>query len=313
MFKIVLTGPESTGKTTLAAQLAEHFGTVWVPEFARAYLDGLNRPYRQDDLLEIARGQIAQERDFLKKAKELLFFDTSLEVVKVWSEFRYGNCDPWILEQLEHGLHDLYLLCSPDLAWTFDPQREHPQSRDALFEIYRKDLTQLNVPFFELRGLGEERLRNAVAIVEDFLKNKGYNRKAPALSTHPLLLFDGVCNLCNASVQWVIRRDPQAVFRFASLQSETGQMLLRKFKLPADELNTVVLVTGEKIFTRSDVLLQLFKILGGRWNLLRIFSVLPRPVRNAVYDWIAKNRYRWFGKKEACWLPTPDLKERFLD
>ena len=131
-------------------------------------------------------------------------------------------------------------------------------------------------------------------------------------SASPVLLFDGVCNLCNASVQWVIERDPEGFFRFASLQSDAGQAFLKKFNLPADELNTVVLVDGEKAYTRSDVPLRIFKKLGGWWSLLQVFFVVPRPIRNAVYDWIAKNRYRWFGKKEACWLPTPELKGRFL-
>lgn len=128
----------------------------------------------------------------------------------------------------------------------------------------------------------------------------------------PVLLFDGVCNLCNASVQWVIRHDPKAIFRFASLQSEAGQALLQKFNLPTDELNTVVLVDGGKVHTRSDVPIQVGKKLGGWWYLLQMFFIIPRPLRNAVYDWIARNRYRWFGKKEECWLPTPELRVRFL-
>lgn len=129
---------------------------------------------------------------------------------------------------------------------------------------------------------------------------------------HPILLFDGVCNLCNASVQWVIERDPHAKFRFASLQSETGQALLEQYKLPTDELNTVVLIDNEKAYTHSDVPLRIIGKLGGAWSLLSVFWIVPRPLRNAVYDWIASNRYRWFGKKEACWLPTPALKARFL-
>lgn len=131
-------------------------------------------------------------------------------------------------------------------------------------------------------------------------------------SQHPILLFDGVCNLCNDSVQWVIRHDPTAKFRFASLQSETGQTLLRQHQLPTDEINTVVLIDGETAYTRSDVPLRIFAKIGGVWPLLSVFWVVPRPLRNAVYNWIASNRYCWFGKKEACWLPTPDLKARFL-
>lgn len=128
----------------------------------------------------------------------------------------------------------------------------------------------------------------------------------------PVLLFDGVCNLCNATVQFVIRQDPEGIFQFASLQSEAGQAFLKKFKLPTDELNTVVLVDDDKAYTRSDVVLQISKKLGGWWRLMQLFYIVPRPVRNVVYDWIARNRYRWFGKKDECWLPTPELKRRFL-
>jgi predicted DCC family thiol-disulfide oxidoreductase YuxK len=113
-------------------------------------------------------------------------------------------------------------------------------------------------------------------------------------------------------VQWVIRRDGEGIFRFASLQSEAGQDILRKFNLPLHELNTVVLVEGEKVYTQSDVPLHIFGKLGGWWRLMQVFSVVPRPLRNAVYNWIARNRYAWFGKSETCWLPTPVLKKRFL-
>ncbi len=169
MQKIVLTGPESTGKTTLAQLLAAHFGTVWVPEFARGYLEGLGRPYGPDDLLEIADGQIAQEESFSKKNTGLLFLDTSLEVVKVWSEYRFGSCHPRILEHWSRRRHELYLLCRPDLPWTFDPLRENPGDRDVLFEIYRAELLSLGVVFQELSGQGEDRFQNALRVVNDFL------------------------------------------------------------------------------------------------------------------------------------------------
>lgn len=129
---------------------------------------------------------------------------------------------------------------------------------------------------------------------------------------HPVLLFDGVCNLCNGSVQWVIRHDPEGRIRFASLQSEAGQQLLQKHHLPTNEMNTVVMVDADKAYTRSDVPLLIFKKLGGWWSILSFLRFIPRFIRNAIYDWIAKNRYRWFGKQEACWLPTPELKGRFL-
>ena len=168
MKKIVLTGPESSGKTTLAAQLAEAFGTVWVPEFARQYLDGLGRPYSAADLLEIARGQVALEDEMAAQANGLLFLDTSLEVLKIWSVIRFGQCADWTLEQLQLRLPDHYLLCLPDLPWVADPQRENPDNRDELLGIYRRELTSLGVPFSEVSGNGELRFENAMNAVNLF-------------------------------------------------------------------------------------------------------------------------------------------------
>lgn len=128
----------------------------------------------------------------------------------------------------------------------------------------------------------------------------------------PVLLFDGVCNLCNGSVQWVLMHDAKAQFRFAALQSDTGQMLLRQFGLAPAQLDTVVLVAGDRVFLRSDAPLEIVRRLGGGWALLYVFKVLPRPLRNAVYDWVARHRYRWFGRQETCMLPRPEWKGRFV-
>lgn len=127
------------------------------------------------------------------------------------------------------------------------------------------------------------------------------------------MLFDGVCNLCNASVQWVLKHDRKGVFRFASLQSKTGQELLTAFGFSQENFDTVVLIDGEHVYTRSDAPLEVVRRLGGLWPLLGVFKIIPLAVRNAVYDWIARNRYRWFGKREACMLPRPEWKDRFLD
>jgi len=132
-------------------------------------------------------------------------------------------------------------------------------------------------------------------------------------SDQSVLLFDGVCNLCNGFVQFLIKRDPGRRFRYASLQSKTGRSLLVAVGLPVDEINTVVLIENGKAYTRSDVALRASKHMRGTWPLLRVFYLIPRPIRNVIYDWIARNRYRWFGKREACMVPTPELKTLFLD
>ena len=165
---IVITGPESTGKSTLAAQLAAHFNTQWVPEYARTYIDQLDRPYVEKDLLEIAKGQFDAERKIAQQAESPVFLDTSLEVIKIWSEKKYGRCHSWIIEKLKTNPHDLYLLCQPDIPWQFDPQREHPQEREQLFNLYHQELTEQNTNFVLISGLKEKRLINALQYVEPY-------------------------------------------------------------------------------------------------------------------------------------------------
>jgi len=134
-----------------------------------------------------------------------------------------------------------------------------------------------------------------------------------ASSEHPVILFDGVCNLCTGSVQYVIRHDPKRLFRFASLQSEFGQKILSNHQLPADTFNSFLLLDGKKIYTRSTAALLVAKRLRGVVKLLYAFLIVPKFIRDVVYNIIAKNRYRWFGKKNECWLPTPELKSLFID
>jgi predicted DCC family thiol-disulfide oxidoreductase YuxK len=136
--------------------------------------------------------------------------------------------------------------------------------------------------------------------------------QASANLDHPTLLFDGVCNLCNASVQWVLLRDQKGVFRFTALQSETGQQLLKRAGLSHESFNTVVLVADNQIYTQSDAVLEITRRLGGFWSLLYVFKIIPRFIRNAVYNWVARNRYRWFGRSESCMLPRPEWKGRFV-
>lgn len=160
--KIAIVGPECTGKSDLAQFLAEHYKTVWVPEYARSYIDNLVRPYNQDDLTVIAHGQHRIEEEWLSEANDFLFCDTTLLVIKVWSEFKYGNCKPEILELLKNSVYDLHLLTYIDIPWVYDPQREHPEEREELYEIYLKEIKAMNVPFVEIRGEQEQRRKTAI-------------------------------------------------------------------------------------------------------------------------------------------------------
>lgn len=131
-------------------------------------------------------------------------------------------------------------------------------------------------------------------------------------NSHPVVLFDGVCNLCNRSVQFIIKRDKQAMFRFASLQSAAGQKILQELHLPHDHFNSFTLYHEGKIYTRSDAALRVLAQLKG-WKWTSALGIIPGFIRNAVYNLIARNRYRWFGKKDECMIPTPELRSRFLE
>ncbi|EAY27093.1 thiol-disulfide oxidoreductase DCC family protein [Microscilla marina] len=131
-------------------------------------------------------------------------------------------------------------------------------------------------------------------------------------TTQPIVLFDGVCNLCDDAVQTIIKRDKQEKFLFASLQSEVGQALLRKFNRPVDDLDSFVMIESDTHYIKSTAALRVAREFGGAWRLLYGFIIVPRFIRDAVYDFIAKNRYRWYGKKDECMMPTPELKARFL-
>jgi NadR type nicotinamide-nucleotide adenylyltransferase len=166
LLRMAITGPESTGKSQLAGELAAFYHTVFVPEYARGYIDRLKRPYNLEDILEIAKGQIREEKLMDQKATRLLFCDTELIVTKIWSEVKYGICDPWILQKIEENNYDLFLLCNIDLPWEADPQREHPHMREKLFSLYLDELTERRFPFRVVSGIGKERLKNAIGYVE---------------------------------------------------------------------------------------------------------------------------------------------------
>ncbi len=180
--KIVVIGPESTGKSTLCEQLAEHYKTTWCPEYAREYLLTHGTRYGYEDLLIIARGQIISENKYLKafannlpdkeKAQPAspagrhptLFIDTDMYVMKVWCEYVYGKCHPYILEQIQKRKYDLYLLCNVDLPWVKDELREYPdlETREKLFQIYKNIMQEQAVPWAVISGNYEERLQKAI-------------------------------------------------------------------------------------------------------------------------------------------------------
>ncbi|MED4829387.1 thiol-disulfide oxidoreductase DCC family protein [Bacillus atrophaeus] len=127
-----------------------------------------------------------------------------------------------------------------------------------------------------------------------------------------VLLFDGVCNLCNGAVQFIIKRDPDGLISFSSLQSETGQRLLKLNELPTEHFDSFVFIEDGKVYTKSTAAIKVFRHLRGAWRFSVVLLAVPRPVRNMVYSLIAKNRYKWFGKKNECMLPSPAIKKRFL-
>lgn len=150
--RIAIVGPECTGKTDLARFLANHYQTQWVPEFAREYLEQLNRAYTQEDLVAIAKGQLELEDKLAEQAKDFLFCDTNLIVIKIWSEFKYSSCDPEILTLLRERKYDLHILTDVDLPWEDDPLREHPHKRQELFELYEAELKNNNINFVRIQG-----------------------------------------------------------------------------------------------------------------------------------------------------------------
>ena len=178
--KIVAIGPESTGKSTLCEQLAARYRTSWVPEFAREYLLRHGPSYTYDDLARIARGQIALEDEYALSVsnnadfapylsqdleEKLLFVDTDMYVMKVWSEFVFDRCESFILDQIVQRKYDLYLLCNVDLPWVRDELREYPdlESRERLYRIYKDILVNQDVPWIDIHGSYDERLDRAVA------------------------------------------------------------------------------------------------------------------------------------------------------
>ena len=127
-----------------------------------------------------------------------------------------------------------------------------------------------------------------------------------------IVLFDGVCNFCNSSVQFIIRHDKSKALKFASLQSNTGQELIAKYNIPKD-VDSVIFIENGNAFTKSEAALRIADNFGGVWKMMRILKVIPAFISNLFYDIIARNRYKWFGKKETCMIPSPEIRNRFMD
>lgn len=172
--RIVITGPESSGKTAMARELAGHYDTVWVSEMARPYLtalevDGASAPYNEHDLLRIAHLQLRTEdalaASITADRPQLLFCDTDLITIRIWGEEKYGRSDPWIVQRTEERHYDLWLLCTPDMPWEPDPLRENPHDRDRLFTVYERTLRDLKKPFVVLRGPHAERMTAAIRAI----------------------------------------------------------------------------------------------------------------------------------------------------
>jgi len=172
LIKIAITGPESTGKSMLAQFLADHYRTVWVPEFARVYLLKQNGNYDYEDILNIARGQWKSEKALAKIARKVYFSDTELLVNKIWCDVKFGKCHPWILDHLGMQEYDLYLLMDVDLPWEPDPLREYPDERQFLFDLYENELISRTLNYRIVSGIDDERFKNALGFVEEVLNSE---------------------------------------------------------------------------------------------------------------------------------------------
>jgi len=186
LIKIAVIGPESTGKSTLCELLAQHYNSQWCPEFAREYLLTHGTDYTYDDLLYIAKGQLAMEDEYIQSTVDgrqstvnaqfttchsPLFIDTEMYVMKVWCEFVFGKCHRWILDQIIERKYDLYLLCNTDLPWVKDELREYPdlKTRDQLYQIYKDIMINQSTPWVVITGDYDERLQKAIKAVDQLL------------------------------------------------------------------------------------------------------------------------------------------------
>ncbi len=172
MLKIAVVGPESSGKTTLCEALMVQRQAWMVSEVAREFLGELERPYVEADLLAIAKAQAENEDMVTEEFNGVMVCDTDLITMRIWSEEKYGRCDPWILRQSEERHYDLWLLCKPDIPWEADPLRENPHDRDRLFAVYEGMLKWLEKPYMIIQGDREQRLADASKSIADLLRQQ---------------------------------------------------------------------------------------------------------------------------------------------
>ena len=166
--KIVITGPESSGKTTLLNDINNKWNFTIIPEYARIYIDKLNRPYNYDDILEIAKGQIAlEDNSEYSGGSTLLFADTDLLTLQIWCEYKYNKCHPFIIEKLKINLPDLYLICSPKIPWEFDSQRENPHDRIELYNIHLDKIKKMGISYEIIEGDLFKRLIQSKKILQN--------------------------------------------------------------------------------------------------------------------------------------------------
>lgn len=167
--KVCVIGPECTGKSELSVFLANHYKTCWVPEYARAYLDKLGRPYQDHDLIKISHGQARLEDEWLNDANKIIICDTNLLTIKIWSEHKFSSCSEEILQLIKARTYDLYLLCYIDVPWVEDPQREHPDKREHFWQLYKNEIINSGVPYVEINGDWNTRQAKAIEAIDGII------------------------------------------------------------------------------------------------------------------------------------------------
>ncbi len=167
MIKIAITGPESSGKTTLSQSLAKYYDVAFIPEFARTYLETTNGEYNQSDLDQIAKGQL---NSISSSQDKMIVCDSDFSVLEIWSQYKYENVSDLIREMVKEDLFNLHILCRPDIPWEEDPLRENPDSRDQLFELYKASLQRLNKNFIIVSGEHKNRMKQCIETIDALLK-----------------------------------------------------------------------------------------------------------------------------------------------